>query len=280
MLDTVDELLRKDLPEVDFVPFEQRAVPETTFRDLEKNLWSRFLPRGAKNPRSILHQMKLLTTDDLGEERASAAGILLCTREPETWLPVASIEAIRFRGVRNELRHRVDVERMTGPLDEQIRQAFSFVMRNMTVAAIKRPAREEFPQFSAQAVLAAVADAVACRDYSIHSSKIRLYHFADRLEIYSPGATTTDILSLRRSPLNELITFLLSRTPVEAVRGVGRHQEFMELRAVPTILEESRRISGRDPEYRLLNNADLLLTIWSAELPNRIDLTPEIDSGD
>lgn len=47
---------------------------------------------------------------------------------------------------------------------------------------------------------------------------------------------------------------------------------------VPIILEESRKISGRDPEYRLIDDAELLLTIWSAELPNRIDLTPEIES--
>jgi len=154
----------------------------------------------------------------------------------------------------------------------------------MTVAAVKRPAREEFPQFSTRAVFEAIVNAVVHRDYSIYGSKIRLFHFADRLEIYSPGALpnslTVDSLQLRQSTRNELITFLLSRTPVQGLAGTGRHQHFMERRGdgVPIIFEESRRVSGRDPEYRLIDDAELLLTIWSAELPNRIDLTPEIES--
>jgi ATP-dependent DNA helicase RecG len=268
------------------IRFEEQPVPETSFRDLEKDLWRRFLPRGAKNPRSILQKMKLLTRDDLGEDRASVAGVLLCSRTPETWLPNAYIEAVRYRGTQRDSHHQVDAARITGPLDDQIRHAVSFVRRNMTVAAMKQPAREEFPQFSMRAVFEAIVNAVVHRDYSIYGSKIRLFHFADRLEIYSPGALpnslTVDSLPLRQSTRNELITFLLSRTPVEGLTGARRHQYFMERRGdgVPIILEESRQISGRDPEYRLIDDSELLLTIWSAELPNRIDLTPEIEAAD
>jgi ATP-dependent DNA helicase RecG len=266
------------------IRFEEQPVPETSFQDLEKELWRRFLPRGAKNPRSLLQKMKLLTKDDTGEERASVAGALLCSTHPETWLPSAYIEAVRYRGVQRDSHHQVDAARLTGPLDAQIRAAVSFVLRNMTVAAVKRPAREEFPQFSERAVFEAVVNAVVHRDYSIYGSKIRLFHFADRLEIYSPGALpnslTVDSLPLRQSTRNEMITFLLARTPLEEVRGAGRHKFFMERRGdgVPIIFEESRRVSGRDPEYRLIDDAELLLTIWSAELPNRIELTPEIES--
>jgi hypothetical protein len=35
---------------------------------------------------------------------------------------------------------------------------------------------------------------------------------------------------------------------------------------VPIILAESRKLSGRDPDYRLIDDAELLLTIHSAEL--------------
>ena len=268
------------------IRFEEQPVPQTSPRDLKADLYRRFLPREVKKPRSLLQKIKLLTRDDLGEERASVAGVLLCSPKPETWLPNAYIEAVRYRGVQRDSHHQVDAARITGPLDEQIRQAVSFVLRNMTVAAVKRPAREEFPQFSERAVFEAVVNAVAHRDYSIYGSKIRLFQFADRLEIYSPGALpnslTVDSLPLRQATRNELITFLLSRTPVRGVPGTGRHQYFMERRGegVPIILEESRKISGRDPEYRLLDDAELLLTIWSAELPNRIDLTPELDSID
>ncbi|HSN85567.1 MAG TPA: ATP-binding protein, partial [Thermoanaerobaculia bacterium] len=93
-----------------------------------------------------------------------------------------------------------------------------------------------------------------------------------------PNSLTIESLPLRQSTRNELITFLLSRTPVEGLAGGGRHQYFMERRGdgVPIILEESRKLGARPPEYQLLDDAELLLTIWSAELPNQIDLTPEI----
>ncbi len=39
----------------------------------------------------------------------------------------------------------------------------------------------------------AVVNAVAHRDYSVHGSKIRLFLYADRLEVYSPGGLPNGI---------------------------------------------------------------------------------------
>ncbi len=36
---------------------------------------------------------------------------------------------------------------------------------------------------------------------------------------------------------------------------------------VPIIIEETRNLSGRDPEYRVIDDAELLLTICSASEP-------------
>ncbi len=44
------------------------------------------------------------------------------------------------------------------------------------------------------------------------------------------------------------------------------------LDGVPIILRESRRLSGREPVYRLIDDSELLLTIFSAELPNQPDV--------
>ncbi|HYU32650.1 MAG TPA: ATP-binding protein [Thermoanaerobaculia bacterium] len=272
MLDTVDELLRKIRYGGDFVLFEKQAVPWTSFSDLEANLYRRFIPPETEDPQLSLRKIKLLTEDDLGVERASVAGALLCSHHPEIWLPSAYIEAVRYRSVQRDSYHQVAAARITGSLDEQIRQAVSFVLRN----------RKELPELSPRAVFEAVANAVVHRDYSVYAPPIRLFHFADRLEIYSPGAPpdslTVNDLRFQRAPRNEIIMFLLSRLGVEHPPGAGRR--FVEGfgTGVPIILRESRKISGRDPEYRLIDDAELLLTIWSAELPNRIDLTPEIKS--
>lgn len=255
------------------IRFDEQAVPDTSIRDLEEELWRRFLPEQTDDPVTVLRKLKLLTTDDLAEERASVAGVLLCSEHPETWLPGAYIEAVRYRGTRQDSNYQIDAARVTGPLDRQIREAVRFVLRNMSVAAVKDPDRREVPQFSERAVFEAVVNAVAHRDYSIHGSKIRLFLFDDRLELYSPGplpnSVTIESLPLRQATRNELVTSLLARTPVEGARGASGHRYFMERRGdgVPIIIEESSRLSGRPPEYRLIDDAELLLTIYSAESP-------------
>lgn len=272
MLDTVDVLVRKIRYGEEFFLFEKQAVPWTSVTDLEANLYRRFISPETEDPQLSLRKIRLLTEDDLGVEQASVAGVLLCSHHPETWLPSAYVEAARYRGTLRDPHHQEAAARITGPLDEQIRQAVSFVLTN----------QEELPQFSSRAVFEAVANAVVHRDYSVYAPPIRLFHFADRLEIYSPGAPpdslTENDLRFRRAPRNEIIMFLLSRLGVEQLPGAGRR--FVEGfgTGVPIILRESRKISGRDPEYRLIDDAELLLTIWSADLPNRIDLTPEIES--
>jgi ATP-dependent DNA helicase RecG len=275
MLDTTDEAR--------IIRFEEQPVPETSFRDLAPELWQRFLPQSPEDPQSILRKMKLLTEDDLGEQRAPVAGILLCSRRPDTWLPSAYVEAVRYRGTLQAAHRQINAERIHGPLDLQIRDGISFILRNMFVAAVKRPGREEFPQYSDRAVFEAVVNAVVHRDYSIHGSKVRILQFDDRVEIYSPGplpnSVTVESLPLRQATRNELITALLARIPVEGVEGAGRHRYFMERRGdgVPIILNESLRLSGRLPEYRLLDDAELLLTIYSAELPNQFPRIIELD---
>lgn len=254
------------------IRFDEQAVPGTELRSLHDALWKRFLAPLPDDPVERLHKRGLLTNDDSGVERGTVAGVLMCCRQPEEWLPGAFIQAVRYRGVRQDSNYQIDAQEIRGPLDEQVSGALAFVRRNMTVAARKDPARVELPQFSVRAVFEAVVNAVAHRDYSVYGSKIRLFLFDDRLELYSPGplpnTVTIDSIALRQSTRNELLTTLLARCPVEDPRGELGRRFLMEKRGdgVPIILEESRKLSGRVPEYRLIDDAELLLTVWAADL--------------
>jgi predicted HTH transcriptional regulator len=127
----------------------------------------------------------------------------------------------------------------------------------------------DLPQFSERAVFEAIVNAVAHRDYSIHGSKIRLFLFNDRLELYSPGALpnslTLESLALRQVTRNELVTSLLAWLPVDLGGTIGR-QRLLEKRGegVPAIIRETRALAGRDPVYRMIDDAELLLTIPAA----------------
>ena len=255
------------------IRFDEQAVPDSQLTSLAEPLWRRLVKGNRGDDHSTLLKMKILTSDESGEERPSVAGILMCSREPRIWLAGAFIQAVLYRGSRQDSNYQLDAKEIAGPVDEQIREALLFVRRGMSVAAQKSPGRVESPQYSLRAVFEAIVNAVAHRDYSIFGSKIRLFLFDDRLELYSPGSlpntVTVDSLALRQSTRNELLTTLLARSPIEDPSGDLQRQFLMEKRGdgVPIILNESRRISGREPKYRVLDEAEVMLTIYAAEPP-------------
>jgi predicted HTH transcriptional regulator len=252
------------------IRFEEQAVPFTSPADLDAELCFRFTTRSTEDTEVVLEKRNLLARDENGVMRASVAGVLLCSPSPERWLPGAFIEAVRYRGIHQDSNYQMDALKAIGPLDEQIRQTMLFLQRNQTVSATKKPHRVERAQFSIRAVFEAVVNAVAHRDYSIHSSKIRFFMFDDRLEIYSPGAlpntVTVESLPLRQATRNELITCLLAECPIpETIHGSQR-TSYMEKRGdgVPIIMRESESLSWRKPTYRLIDDSELLLTIFAA----------------
>jgi predicted HTH transcriptional regulator len=201
----------------------------------------------------------------------------MATQDPRTWMPNAFIQAVAYRGTsgvpeKGGEAYQLDAADITGPLDQQIVDACRFVMRNMSTAATKEMGRQDLPQFDMTAVFEAIVNAVAHRDYSIHGSKTRLRLFADRLELYSPGAIantmTVDSLAYRQSARNETITSLLARCPVpDGAPFKTDRGTLMDKRGegVGIILENSTKLSGRVPEYRLLDESELLLTIFAAQ---------------
>ena len=165
----------------------------------------------------------------------------------------------------------MDAADISGPLDVQVEEACRFVPKNMRTAAFKEQGRRNRPQFDMTAVLEAVVNAVAHRDYSIHCAKIRLRIFEDRLELYSPGAIpntmTVDSLVHLQAARNDLLTSLLAKCPVPTGSPALTTDRLtlMDKRGegVRIILDNSERLSSRTPVYKLIDEAELLLTIYA-----------------
>jgi predicted HTH transcriptional regulator len=119
-------------------------------------------------------------------------------------------------------------------------------------------------------VFEAITNAVAHRDYSLGGSKVRLRMFDNRLEIYTPGMLTNtmtpETLRYRQAARNEVIASLLARCPVPPGLEAGRRSRIMDKRGegVPIILRESLQLSGISPVFRLIDESELLLTIYAA----------------
>jgi len=255
-----------------YIWFDKQVVPQTGFETLEERLLESFLSvAGATDPRRGLMNLRLLAQDEAGVDRATVAGVLLCTQSPQQWLPQAAVVATHYRGD-DRASDQLDSQEITGPLPTQITDAVKFVVRNMRVSARKMPERENLPQYSVDAVFEAVVNAVAHRDYSMRSRRIRLSMFKNRLEIDSPGqlpnGMTIEGMEASQATRNEVIASVFGRIPVGDVPGADRRLYLMERRGdgVSIILKKTQETAGLLPEYKVVDESSLVLSIPAAKL--------------
>ena len=254
------------------IRFDESTVPGTSVKDFDESLTRRFARGKAANDVATLNKLGVVRDDEQGIARLTLAGVLMCTVNPQRWMPHAEIQAVSYAGERVDVDYQMDAKDIGGPLDRQVHAALHFVRRNMFVAARKALGRAELPQFSERAVFESLVNAVAHRDYAMAGARVRMHLFYDRLEFYVPGSLantlTPESMDSRQYSRNELIVSLLARCKVDDAFDVAR-SNMMDRRGdgVPIILEASRELSGRTPEYSLLNDNELRLVIWASHTP-------------
>ena len=256
--------------------FDEQPVLAATAEDLDRETLDRFFsgsPPAIPWP-DLLRNTRVVAATDEGPERPTVAGLLAFAKAPRDHLPSAYVEAAVYRGDRLTSDELVHAEKIEGRVDAQIDNATAFVERFMLRPARKPAGREEHPQYDIGAIHEAIVNAVAHRAYSIAGSKIRLFLFVDRLELYSPGALpntlTIETMPYRVFTRNQLLVSFIARMKS---RRTGR--AFLESRGegVRRILEASEACSGRRPDYELFGE-ELRLTIWAKPSPHEA-----VDSG-
>jgi len=109
------------------------AEPIPGYREAKPVVFSSIYPVSSHDYEDLtraLEKLALLAVDEAGIPRATVAGVLLCTRNPERWLPNACITATRYRG-RDRASGQIDAQEITGPLNRQISDAVAFAVRNI-----------------------------------------------------------------------------------------------------------------------------------------------------
>ena len=111
--------------------------------------------------------------------------------------------------------------------------------------------------------------------------------FDDRLEVQSPGSLpnnlTVESMASQQSTRNEALTSVLARMPVGATRGGEGRRYYMERRGdgVPIIRRETRELCGKYPEYRVVDDSEILLVIPAAmQEPSPARAVISVRSGD
>ncbi len=276
MTDSMTWLLEKlALGEDSTISFDEQFVPNTDQTILRKDLYERFIGETETETEEqavdLLRKRRLLI-DDNGVWRISVAALLMCTDRSDDYLYNSFISAVCYTGLHKDANYQLDAKDFKGPLDQQILDACKFVEKYNAVSARKNIGRREQAQYSMKVVFEALVNAVVHRDYAKHGSKIRLFMFSDRLELYSPGALantlSVDTLRYNQITRNELLARLLSELQIdnETTRKEAGRRYFLERRGegVGIILRESERLSGKTPSY-VMYNEELCLTIYAAD---------------
>jgi len=143
-------------------PFDQNQGPE--------GLWR------------ILRNMNLCT-----EEELNVAGTLLFARFPSYRLPVDIVKAVAYPGSSVDIDRYDDSQDIPGNLQDQYRTSLAFILRNLRhVQGDKGINTEGDPEIPRIVFEELVANALIHRDYFI-SAPVRIFVFAKRIEIISPG---------------------------------------------------------------------------------------------
>ena len=271
---TTDQLARliQSRSQARIIRFDEQLVPSTHKSTLRESLYRRFITEdAAEDDIEDLLLKRTLLVEEGREIRASVAGVLMCHGTPDDYLYNSFIQAVYYSGKVKDADYQIDAKDFRGPLDQQIIDAFKFVQKHNEVSARKEVGRIDQPQYSMRAVFEAIVNAVVHRDYSKGESKIRLFMFADRLELYSPGAlantVTIEKLPYNQATRNELLARLLSEITLDDnVEKQVQRRHFLEGRGegVGIILNESEQLSGKTPIYELFNE-ELCLTIFAAK---------------
>ena len=258
----------------DDVSTDTRVIPDSAVHSLSPSHWRRYVSSRLSEPTEVaLSKLRFARTDSQGVLRATLAGVLLASDDPRKWIPNAWIQAVCYRVDRQDSSLQLDASDISGPLDQQIRDAVRFVVRNRRVAAYKDLGRTDIPQFSARAVFEAVVNAVVHRDYAVHGSRIRLFMFDDRLELYSPGglcnSMSTEDLRNSQFTRNELLASRLGQCAVGDVPGSGGRQYFIERRGegIGVIQDETFALAGQYPIFELIGERELKVVLPAARVP-------------
>ena len=159
------------------------AIDKLRLRDFLRDVYQQSFPEPEADQLQLLKNMNLATE----EGKLNLAGLLLFGEQPERYKPQFVVKAVRYPGTEIDVAEYADTEDFTGPLPKLFADAMAFILRNLhklqAGGGINSPGKLEIPSAVFEELL---VNALVHRDYLV-SAPVRLFIFADRIEIISPG---------------------------------------------------------------------------------------------
>ena len=188
-----DERVLSERRRASDAPFDMRPAAGATLADLnldfvrEQYLTAALAPdvleRNARPLELQLRSLRLVRGD-----QPTWGAMLAFSRDPQAFVPGAYVQFLRIDGttITSPLTKRVQI---TGRLSDMIRQLDETIELNISVSTeVAGRVREvRRPDYPVDAIRQLVYNAVMHRSYEGTNTPIRVFWFADRIEVASPG---------------------------------------------------------------------------------------------
>lgn len=243
--------------------YDELSVPGTEVVDLDLNYFEKFfegfhgrtLEDVGINLESLLKSMKIFVSSEEGTPVFSLAGLLLFAKNPQEHLPFAKITVAKFRG--NEMGDILEKKDIEGKLVDQILNFENvikmFIHSSNEIKGFEKEVRYEIPL---EVFRELIVNALVHRDYHIRS-QIRVFIFADRIEIISPGRlpNTVTMENIRWGGIhverNPIIVSFLAKIGYMTQIGTGI------IRSIKLLKE----YTAKEPDFEE-RGQDFIVRIW------------------
>lgn len=277
MLDTNRKLDRDGVKKLEYDKairkFEEELAPDFELEDLDRNLLEDYKEKlNYKGEALELLSKRYLAKKKEGRYLLKHSAILLFARDPEKYIPSASVRYIRYEGkealsgtdhnVVKDERFENNIPHLIDELKAFLRASF----RDYHFLDMEEGRFKKVPEYPEEAWLEGTVNAMCHRSYNSQGSSIYIKHFDDRLEISNSGPLPAQVT------IQNIKTERYARNPrvARVLEDMGYVRQLNE--GVSRIYESMEKSMLSVPEYREANgNVYLTLRNRISEHSKTID---------
>jgi ATP-dependent DNA helicase RecG len=235
--------------------FEEEPQNDFDFEDIDAPLLESYKQKiKYKGELKELLVKKYLATKKKGFYTIKKAGVLLFAKDPEKYIPSASVRYIRYEGIeaKTGVEHNViKDERFDMNIPHLITRLKVFLnasFKDYYFLDIESGKFKKVPEYPEEAWLEAVVNALCHRSYNVQGNAVYIKHFDNRLEVSNSGPLPAQV------SIENIKTERYARNPriARILEDMGYVRQLNE--GVSRIYESMEKSMLSVPEYNVRNN--------------------------
>lgn len=176
------------------------------------------------------------------------AGLLFFGQDPQQHIIQSEVVCVLYHDT-SGVGGYADRKIITGTIQELIDETESFLTQHIPVGGrIEGWKRIDLPDYPLEALREAVVNAVIHRDYTRRGESIRVFYYADRIEVHSPGLLLPGV-TVEQMRRGEVTSKLRNPSLAGLLRDIPGYMERVGS-GIRLMLEETKRMGLPPPQFR------------------------------